>query len=377
MKSNSCPPKEKMPSSRPFFTSPATGCFYTCTPLIIIEIIQKQQGFCRFSLFLVNIINFCLLAVKFNLPLNFYLLMTIFKYMFNKHFLASAIIAVLITSCGGGTTEDEKDDLIEAPDTIKSAVLNVGGELFSVPSPIQTALLIQKSGVTYDKSILNPSNKVNTYSTDYTRAVNLGIYGADLGYVSLYSQTQDALGYLSSIKQLTDKLGISAAFDGPTMDRIKNNITNKDSMMVLVGIAYRSSDSYLKENQRTDISSLILAGGWIESMHFSLAAYKAKSTDAIRFRIAEQKLAINSIIHILKGYSTPEVAELANGLNDLAKIYEDIQFKYNFVEPVTDTVKKVTYINSTTEVVITDEQLRLISEKLKLIRNNIVNTTQS
>ena len=303
--------------------------------------------------------------------------MNIFKYMFNKHFLVLAVTASFLVSCKDGKSEEEKDDLVEAPDTIKSAVLNVGGELFSVPSPIQTALLIQKSGITYDKSILSTSNKVNTYSTDFARALNLGIYGADLGYVSLYNQTQDALGYLASIKQLTDKLGISAAFDGPTMDRIKNNITNKDSMMVLVGIAYRGSDAYLKENQRTDISSLILTGGWIESMHFSLTAYKAKSTDGIRFRIAEQKQALTSIIKILGGYSTPEVVKLTEMLSDLSKVYDGIQFKYNFVEPVTDTTKKVTYINSTTEVVITDEQLNQIGEKLKQIRDKIVNTTQS
>lgn len=303
--------------------------------------------------------------------------MNIFKYMFNKHFLVLAVTAVFFASCGNETVAEDKDDLIEAPDTVKSAVLNVGGELFSVPSPIQTALLIQKSGITYDKTILSMHNKVNTYSTDFTRALNLGIYGADLGYVSLYSQTQDALGYLASIKQLTDKLGISAAFDGPTMDRIKNNITNKDSMMVLVGIAYRGSDAYLKDNQRTDISSLILTGGWIESMHFSLTAYKSKPTDQIRFRIAEQKQALNSIIKILRNYSSAEVSDLNTSLADLSKVYDGIQFKYNFVEPVTDTTKKITYINSTTEVIVTDDQLNQISDKLKQIRNKIVNTTQS
>lgn len=303
--------------------------------------------------------------------------MNIFKYMFNKHFLVLTLAAGFFASCGNDKAGEDKDDLIEAPDTVKSAVLNVVGELFSVPSPIQTALLIQKSGITYDKAILSMPNKVNTYSTDFTRALNLGIYGADLGYVSLYSQTQDALGYLASIKQLTDKLGISAAFDGPTMDRIENNITNKDSMMVLVGIAYRGSDAYLKDNQRTDISSLILTGGWIESMHFSLTAYKSKPTDQIRFRIAEQKQALNSIIKILRNYSSAEVSDLNTSLSDLSKVYDGIQFKYNFVEPVTDTTKKVTYINSTTEVIVTDDQLNQIGEKLKQIRNKIVNTTQS
>lgn len=302
--------------------------------------------------------------------------MTILKSMFQKHYLVLALTVGFFASCGSDKREEDKEDLIES-DTVKTAVLNVGGELFSVPSPIQTAMLIQKSGVTYDKNVLNSSNKVNTYSTDFTRALNLGIYGADLGYVSLYNQTQDALGYLASIKQLTDKLGISAAFDGPTMDRIKNNITNKDSMMVLVGLAYRGSDAYLKDNQRTDISSLILAGGWIESMHFSLMAHKSKSTDQIRFRIAEQKQALTSIVKILKLYSTPEVIALTGQLEELSKVYVEIQFKYNFVEPVTDTAKKMTYINSTTEVVVSDDQLKKIAEKLEEIRNKIVNTTQS
>src|SRR6185369_8628162 len=112
--------------------------------------------------------------------------------------------------------ENPNDSIIDT-DTAKTAVLNVGGELFSVPSPIQTALLIQKSGVTYDKSILNPGNKNGQYASDFTQALNLGIYGADLGYVSMYNQTQDALGYLAGVKQLADKLGVSAAFDQQTM----------------------------------------------------------------------------------------------------------------------------------------------------------------
>lgn len=303
--------------------------------------------------------------------------MNIYKQLFTKHLLLISLSATFFISCGDNKGGDDKDDLIETTDTVKSAVLNVGGELFSVPSPIQTALLVQKSGITYDKSVLSLSNKVNTYSTDFTRALNLGIYGADLGYVSLYNQTQDALGYLAAIKQLTDKLGISAAFDGPTMDRIKNNITNKDSMMVLVGIAYRGSDAYLKENQRMDISGLILAGGWLESMHFSCEGYKVKPSDPIKFRIAEQKQALTSLIKILSSNSSAEMAGLSDMFKELLKMYDGIQFKYNFVEPTTDTLKKLTYINSTTEVIVSSEQISQISNKVEEIRNKIVNTTKS
>lgn len=307
--------------------------------------------------------------------------MNIYRNMLNKHFFAPIIIGLMsagiLTSCGDPKKDSTKDDIIETPDTVKTSVLNIGGELFSVPSPIQTALLIQKSGISYDKSVLSASNKVNTFSTDYTRSLNLGIYGADLGYVSLYNQTQDAIGYLASVKQLADKLGISAAFDASTMERIQKNITNKDSMMVLVGIAYRGSDAYLKNNQRTDISSLILAGGWIESMHFSVSAYKQKPNNDIKFRIAEQKQALGSLIKIISNNKSQEAVDLYVQLTDLSKIYDGIELKYTFVPPTDDTAKKVTYVNSTTEVIVNDEQISKISDKIKEIRNKIVNATQS
>ncbi|MBK9283678.1 MAG: hypothetical protein IPM51_05090 [Sphingobacteriaceae bacterium] len=299
-----------------------------------------------------------------------------------NQFITPAVIAMLslftLNSCGDGKKDDgNKDEIVETSDTVKTSVLNIGGQLFSVPSPIQTALLIQKSGINYDKSILAASNKVNTLSTDFTRSLNLGIYGADLGYVSLYSQTQDALGYLAAVKQLADKLGISAAFDASTMERIQKNVTNKDSMMVLVGIAYRGSDNYLKTNQRSDISSLILTGGWLESMHFSISAYKSKPTEDIKYRIAEQKLALNSLINILGSNSAAEVSELTNQLKELSVIYDGISFAYKFEPSVDDSIKKVTYINSTTEVTVSDEQIVKISEKIKSIRDKIINATQS
>lgn len=284
--------------------------------------------------------------------------------------------SLFLLSCSNGA-ETGSDDLVEEQDTIKASVLNVAGELFSVPSPIQTALLIRKTGLAYNKSLLNASNQVNLYSTETRQTLNLGIYGADLAYVSLYEQTQDALGYLAAVKQLSDKLGISNAFDQATMTRIQNNITNKDSMMVLVGIAYRGSDAYLKNNKRSDISSLILAGGWIESMYFSTQSYKNQASNELKYRIAEQKQALNSLVNILAMNPNEEVKALTASLNRLKSVYEGIQFKYTFAEPVHDTVKKVTTINSSTEVIVSDEQMSQIVQQMEDIRKSVVNSGKS
>ncbi len=302
-----------------------------------------------------------------------------FMTMNTKHFklgfkvIAIGLVSFLATSCGGDKEITENPDDLSDTDTVKAVALNVGGELFSLPSPIQTAILIQKSGVSYDKAILNAGNKNDQYTSDFSKALNLGIYGADLGYVTMYNQTQDALSYLGAVKQLADKLGVSAAFDQQTMKRINDNISNKDSLLMLVSVAYRASDSYLKTNKRTEVSSLILTGGWVESMHFSITAYNKKPTEEIKYRIAEQKQALGSIIKLISSNNMPQGANLLKQLEELAKVYEGVTTKYNFVEPTTDEAKKITYINSTTEINISKEQLDKIAELVLGIRNSIIN----
>ena len=91
--------------------------------------------------------------------------MNIKNFKLNTKVIALGLASMLIYSCGDPKpTEGETGDDLADTDTVKAVALNVGGELFSVPSPIQTALLIQKSGVAYDKAILNAGSKNGQYT---------------------------------------------------------------------------------------------------------------------------------------------------------------------------------------------------------------------
>jgi len=289
---------------------------------------------------------------------------------------------LVITSCGGSegkkkstNSEEIQEDTSKA---VSAGVLNIGGELFSIPSPLQTAMLIQSAGAPYDKAILNTKENLSQYATDYSKALNLGVYGADLGYTSMYSKTQDALIYLTAVKKLSDEIGVSGAFDVKTMKRFQDNMSNKDSMMVLVGLAYSSGDAFLKENKRNDISGLILVGGWIESLNFAICVNKTKSDENVKRRIADQKQALNSIIKLLSQFETKGgYSELIDGLKDLSKVYDTIEYKFISEKPETDIGKKTTTINSHTDVNISKEQLDLITEKVESIRKKIVNPAKA
>lgn len=282
-----------------------------------------------------------------------------------------SVSALLASGCTGDGTK--KTDEIPPVDSTQTAIINISGEIFSIPSPIQTALLIKGSGAGYSKGILNDPHKSSQYSTNFSKALNLGIFGADLGYVTIYDQSQDAIGYLNAAKKLSDGLGISAAFDAATIERFTKNLGNKDSMLVLVGVAYRASDAYLKSNDRNDVSGLVLAGGWVESLYFTTDIYKTKPKEDVKLRIAEQKLSLQSLIKLLTPYySQPEYTKFIDNLYDLSTVYDGVNFKYTFIAPTTDATKKVTTINSTTDVSITPEQIESITQKIRAIRSQIV-----
>lgn len=289
-------------------------------------------------------------------------------------FVFPVVVVVSFFSFGCGSGEGESsDDLAEEIDSTKSNLLTVNGEIFSIPSPIQTAMLIKKSGANYNREMLNTSQKSSTYATSFKKALNLGVYGADLGYVTIYEQTQDAISYLNAAKKMADDLGVSGAFDAQTIDRFQKNLGTKDSMLTLVSVAYRASDAYLKSNDRNEISGLILTGGWIESLTFATNVFKMKGDREVKRRIAEQKLSLNSLIKLLTPYySQPEYAELIDALKDVSTVFDGVQFNYVYEKPTVDIEKKLTIVNSRTEAVISDEQVKAISEKIQSIRNQIV-----
>ncbi|MEO8761100.1 MAG: hypothetical protein ABI388_07360, partial [Bacteroidia bacterium] len=129
---------------------------------------------------------------------------------------------------------------------------------------------------------------------------------------------------------------------------------------------------------RTDISSLILVGGWIESLNFAISVNKTKSNEDVKRRIAEQKQALNSIVKLLSQFETKgEYVGLIDELKDLSKVYDTIIYKFISEKAETDAAKKITTINSHTEVTITKEQLDQITTKVESIRKKIVNPAKA
>lgn len=290
--------------------------------------------------------------------------------------LAAVIVMALaaMTACTPGPDGDNGEDSVPPQETIDVTTFKLKGQNFMMPSPLQIANIIQKSGSNYNKAMLNPVDRLSKYTESMKQAMNLGVYGADLGYITMYNNTPDALEYYKSVNQLADQLKITASFDPELMKRFSDNIANKDSMMALVGEAYRRSDNFLRESEQDHLAALILAGGWIESMYFALNTYKSNPTNNdIAVRIGEQKTTSAGLLKLLRECEKDEFKDLITLMEALDAEYQKVEIKYTFADPVHNEGGKTTTINGTTDVKISPELLTALLEKVTAVREYIVN----
>lgn len=299
------------------------------------------------------------------------------KFNFNSLRVSAAAFAIAIAfGCGGDEgpvlSEEKSVDKMGPIDPEKTAIFKVGDEIISIPSPVQTAFLLKKSGASYRNDILNSPNNISKYSTRFQKSINLGVYGADLGYTTIYGQTAEAISFINSTKKLAADLGVTSAFNPTLMSRFESNMGIQDSLLTIMGDAYQESNRFFQDSKQLDVGALVLYGGWIEALYFSTVIAKSDGTESVKTRIAEQKGSLENLIKLLQqNAEAEEIAEFVSELIELYYLFDQIESAYVWKEPTTDEATKTTTINSSTESSIKDEQINAISDKVESIRNRI------
>lgn len=288
-------------------------------------------------------------------------------------YIAGGLLPLIFTSCDEQTVSKDSDINKVEVDSNKTGIINVSGGLFSIPSPIQTAILIRKSGTAYQQSDLaNPAN-AQELATVNERALNLGVYGTDMAYASLYQDGQAALKYLKTVESLAENLEIKGALEAPLLKRLSNNIANPDSLLMLSGEFYRSIDEYLKTNERYDVAALVLAGGWIESAHLTARAALSGNT-AARSRFAAQKESIYTLCDVLgkTGNEAFQKSAVKAGLDSLKNDFDKVEYSYSYAKPEVQPENKTTLIHSTSTYEIGYADLKELSTKIERLRAGII-----
>lgn len=287
-------------------------------------------------------------------------------------YLPLLLISFVLFSCGGTTKEEEETTTTEMDSEDTSERIEKAKKIFyTIPSPFETALIFESAGVNYNIGLLNPIDNVGNYSTSVKQALNFGVYGADLSYANIFDQSQQCMFYMNSAKKLADQLGVTAAFDVETIERIEKNLNNRDSLMNIINDSYWIADSHLKENQQEYLSALIIAGGWIEGLYLGSATLrKDKPNEAIMKIIADQKYSMNNLMGLLDMYNHEETVKLKTKLSSLKAAFDKI------TESTTTTSVKnegeIAVIGGGSSLTYSPEIIMEIATNVKTVRDEII-----
>ncbi|MEO7989216.1 MAG: hypothetical protein ABI663_06715 [Chryseolinea sp.] len=295
------------------------------------------------------------------------------KFKHPIYFYLSAFIVFTLTSCGSSSSDKDKNakEFSEADQSLKQQIEEV---VYNIPSPSEIPYLLQATGAEFNQSLLSDRSKVDQYAARTDKAaLNLGVYAADIGYLASYDKSQEAIDYLGSCKTLADNLNIIGSFDVEVLKKFEANISNKDSLTHLLDQTIHKTEAFLKDDNRNKLSSLIVAGSFIEGLYISTGVVKSYPkniladdkrnlvlTPLMRV-ILEQKKSVAELLKMLTASGveqTDPVTAIVTELTNLEKAYVALNIE--------EQIK-----NNRAALVLTDKNLEEITKTVEKLRKSI------
>jgi hypothetical protein len=283
--------------------------------------------------------------------------------------MATVILCFAACSKSGEDKDQNSEEFDEANKDLKNQMEEFR---YKIPPPSEIPYMLQLTGAEFDEGLVNSREKVQQYTSHNDKAaLNLGVYAADIGYLTSYDKTQEAIDYLTACKTLSDDLGLIGTFDAELLQKFEKNISNKDSLTRLLDRTMKESENYLKDGARNKLSSLVVAGSFIEGLYIATGLVKSYPrnilpddnrnvvlTPLIRV-VLDQKAAVSEVIKMLgSADDTETVTAIKEDFKKLEETYKALNIE--------DQIK-----NNRADLVLSDKNLEGITDVVAKIRKRI------
>lgn len=244
---------------------------------------------------------------------------------------------------------------------------------YSLPSPLELSLMFKREGAIYHGDVLHKISDVDNYNTLRKKALNLGVYGADLSYAGLFSNTQDAISYFVTSKKLAEDIGISQVFEKDFITRLEQNAGNQDTLLQVITDFFLENDIYLKTQAQQHISTYVLLGGWIESMYLGGEMINRNQIQGLKEVFAKQKPSMQNMINLLNSIPEEHAEDsLKVKMETLAAIYDKVEIYYHTTESDNLQTNLAKSENDLVQVKMSEPVFQAILKELKSIRNYLI-----
>jgi hypothetical protein len=276
--------------------------------------------------------------------------------------------------------EPEKETFVPSFSTYKSDSANTKKPsaryeiYYGVLTPVEVCEIFNRLGVPYDISVLNPVSNRDKYLSSSKAAINEGIYGVDFGYLKMFGVGQEMIDYLSTIRDMSNKLGIPDEYITKPIKRIQNDLSEPDTIILLMNKVYTRMENHLRQSGRESTAGLMVMGGWVEAMYIATQkAYNSEKPDPeVVQKIAEQKYTLTSLLSFMKNYyDDPIVVYYTKKLKFLQNYFNSFEIYFRKGDLEIDTAKQI-FRSSGSELTVTVETLNKIRDYVATLREEMV-----
>ena len=286
-----------------------------------------------------------------------------------RYYIAALILAIVAFCCTPARNKGLEVDTTMVTDAIKKTKVI----LYQMQFPSEMAKIFEGEDSPYRPELLNPIENVTKYITSSQAALNIGAYGVDLSYCRLFNESQNTLLYISTIRKLSEQVGIPKEEFISTFRDFENKISDRDSLARYINDFYYAADKYLKKNESEFMAVQIVLGGWIEAMHIACSMINESNAEQLTERIAVQKYSLNTLISLLSNYQDDiNVTKYLLRLKVLKKYFDKIEIFYDQGDLTLDTINKLIATNQL-HLNIPIETVMEIKVIVESIRNEIIN----
>lgn len=288
----------------------------------------------------------------------------------NTLLIALATGTLVMAGCGGPSGPKTSGDVLTEGASVSKRTEKLKKIFRAAPSPMETARIVQKTGAEFSEDNLHSAMAASNYVTSDKQAINLGIYGADLSYATIFEENAVSIAYLDVVQSLANELGIGDVIDNDVIARAEANRTRQDSLVAIVSESFFEMNQKLKANGQEDLSGMLVASGWLESIYLA-TRYTEQANDDLKKRIAEQKLVMEDVMMLVKSYTqSAELAGLIAAMQPVVDAFDAVT-KEAGASDITKSEGAI-IIGGGPSFSMSDEALASIANAVADVRNQLV-----
>ena len=240
----------------------------------------------------------------------------------NKILTFTAVVAALMAVSCTPSGSNQSNQVLTKQDVDK----NVREFVYPLPTAFEVTEMLNRIEAAYIIGICNDQANAERYLTESKRALNLGVYSADLCYANTYNQKTNVMEYTEVVKKLIDELDMTKAVDPELPSKLERSDNNKDESTELISETFYDCYDYLNKNGRGPVSLLVVAGSWIEGLYIAthISEYTFDNKEMVKV-VMSQKDPLIKLNDLLAKYpNNSNVEPLRQALEPLVNIYSSI-----------------------------------------------------